>query len=121
MPRSLIQLYALTVCFATLMCLVVVLGLGCYDLVRIAAPGFTVQEYMLWQSDEHFLTYHPDKKNLPEKERASLREQYRLAALHFERRSALQRFVFEGIILAIDVVVYAVHWRIAQRANPAGR
>jgi hypothetical protein len=119
MPRSLIQLYALTVCFATLMCLVVVLGLGCYDLVRIAAPGFTVQEYMLWQSDEHFLTYHPDKKDLPEKERAVLREQYQLAALQSERRSALQRFVFVSIIATIDVVVYALHWRLARAAEPA--
>lgn len=121
MGRSLIQLYALSVCFASLMCLVVALGLAMYDLVRISAPGFTVQEYMLWHSDEHFLMYHPDKKDLPPAERAALREEYRQSALSAERRSAQQRFVFESIIILIDIVVYAVHWRIARIEVAPGR
>jgi hypothetical protein len=119
MPRSLIQFYALTVCLATLMCLVVALGLGLYDLVRIAAPGFTLQEHMVWLSDENYLTYYPDKKSLPAKELAAHREQYRQNAITSERHSAQQRAVFIGIILAIDVVVYALHWRIANRLAPA--
>jgi hypothetical protein len=117
MARSLIQLYALTVCFATLMCLVVALGLGIYDLIRIAAPGFTVPDYMRWQSDEDFLRYHPDKSELPEEDRAALREKYRQTALEVERRSALQRLVFVAIIVGINDVVYASHWLIAKSAE----
>src|SRR5688572_27003955 len=116
MPRSLIQLYALIVCFFTLMCLVVALGLGLYDIVRITAPGFTLQDHMVWQSDEHFLMYYPDKKNLPQHELAAWRKQYRQNALVSERHSAQQRAVFIGIILAIDAIVYALHWRIANLA-----
>ena len=115
--RSLIQLYALAVCFATLMCLVVALGLGIYDVVRIVAPAFTVQDSMLWRSDEHFLMYNPDKKDLPPDERAALREKYRLEALDTERHSAQQRLVFVAILLAIDAVVYAIHWSIARRTE----
>jgi len=118
MARSLIQLYALTVCFATLMCLVVALGLACYDVIRIAAPSFTVPNYAALQSDEYYLMYHPDKKDLPKRELTALREKYREDALQEERHGAQQRFVFEAIILVIDVVVYAVHWRIARRAEP---
>jgi hypothetical protein len=118
MARSLIQFYALTVCFATLMCLVVVLGLGGYDLVRIAAPSFTVPNYIALQSNEYYLMYHPDKKDLPEREQTILREKYRLEALHQERHSAQQRFVFVAIIATIDMVVYALHWRLARAAEP---
>lgn len=118
MGKSLLQVYALTVCFATLMCLVVALGIGIYDVVQVASPGFTVQEHMLWQSDEHFLLYHPDKKGLPPDELKSLREQHRQAAMETERRGALQSLVFMGIIIAIDVAVYAVHWTMACRFDP---
>ena len=115
--RSWIQIYALTVCFATLMCLVVALGLGMYDVVRIALPAFTTQDSMLWRSDEHFLLYHPDKKVLPAAERAALRESDRQVAFEVERRSAQQRLTFIAIILVIDTVVYAIHWRIARRTE----
>ena len=115
--RSFIQLYALAVCFATLMCLVVALGLGIYDVVRIAAPAFTVQDSMLWRSDEHFLMYYPDRKDLPPAERAALRENYRLEAVETERLGAQQRLAFVAIILVIDAVVYAIHWNIAGRTE----
>jgi hypothetical protein len=115
MGRSLVQLYAVSVCFATLMCFVVALGIALYDVVQIAAAGFTVVNYMLWEDDEQFLAYYPDKKELPEAERRALRGQYRQDALELERRTALQSLVFMGIIIAIDVSVYLVHWRIATR------
>ena len=118
MARSLIQAYALAVCFAALMCLVVALGIGVYDLVQIAAPGFTLPQYELWESNEQFLTYHPDKKELPPQEIAQLRAAYRESALAGERRLATQSLVFVAIIILIDVAAYAVHWRMARRREP---
>ena len=41
----------------------------------------------------------------------------RLDAVEAERRNAAQRLVFLGIIIGIDVVVYAIHWRIARKAE----
>ena len=118
MGRSLVQLYALAVCFATLMCFVVALGIGLYDVVQISAPGFTVQSYPAWEDDEQFLAYYPDKKDLPVAERTALREEYRRKGLESEQHTALQSLVFVGIILAIDVAVYLVHWRIARKLEP---
>lgn len=114
MARSFIQAYALTVCFSALMCFVIALGLGLYDVVRITNPAFTIADQMLWQNDEHFLLYHPDKKDLPPLRLASLREEYRQMALTAERRGAQQRLVFVAIIAGIDVVVYAFHWRLGR-------
>ncbi len=119
MPRSLIQVYALTVCFCTLMCGVIALGVAAYDVVRIAAPGFTItSSYGAWNSDEQFVLVYPDKKGLPPEEIASLREKYRHEALAYERKTGQQGFVWAFIILAIDAVVYAIHWRIARRTEP---
>ena len=119
MPRSLIQVYSLTVCFCTLMCGVIALGFATYDLIRIAAPGFTItSSYGVWESDEQFVLVYPDKKGLPPAELAILREKHRQEALAYERKTGQQGFVFAFIILAIDGAVYAIHWRIARRAEP---
>jgi hypothetical protein len=117
MGRSLIQIYALCVCFATMMCLIVALGVGLYDLVQVAAPEFTMQSLPYYHSNEQFLQYFPDKKDLPpgEVERAR-REMYRDAIVQ-ERRGAMQSGVFAAIILVIDIVVFAVHWGIARKAE----
>jgi hypothetical protein len=120
MARSLIQAYALAVCFAALMCLVVALGIAGYDLIQIAAPGFTLQPNPWWESNEQYLIYHPDKKELPPQEIARLRDADRIAAIAGERRQATQSLVFVSIVLLIDVVVYIVHWRMAKRREPIG-
>jgi len=117
MRNSAIQFYALAVCFSALMCLVVALGVGIYDIIQISAPEFTMQQ---WQSDyyksnERFLASNPDKKELPQAEVSELREGGYRDALAAERHSAKQSAVFITIILAIDVVVFAVHWRLATR------
>jgi hypothetical protein len=117
MVRSLIQLYALTVCFFTLMCFVVAVGFGLYDIVRIAAPDFTLQQYLTYESNEQFLVYFPDKKGLPNEEITRLRDVARQHALVAERKGAAQSLVFAAIIIVIDIVVYVVHWAIAKRAD----
>jgi hypothetical protein len=119
MFRSLIQVYALTVCFCTLMCGVIALGVAAYDVVRIAAPGFTMANtYGAWDSDEQFVLVYPDKKGLPLAEISAFREKYRQDGLAAERKTGQQGFVFAFIILVIDGAVYTIHWRIARRAEP---
>lgn len=113
--RSLIQIYALAVCFATLMCFVVALGVGLYDVVQLTAPDLTLQHYQPYQSNHTFVQYYPDNKQLPDDEMTELREQGLRQALDGERRAALQSAVFVLMIVAIDVVVFAVHWRIAKQ------
>ena len=117
--RSLVQVYALAVCFATLMCLVVALGVGLYDLVQIAAPDFTLAYYQPYESDAAFARVYPDEANRANNELTQLREQTLADALRAERRAAMQSLVFVAIILAIDLIVFGVHWRIAKRERPA--
>ena len=62
MSRSPISLYALAVCFCSLMCFMIALGIGIYSLVRIAAPQFTLAQNPGTYTDEQFLQWYPDKK-----------------------------------------------------------
>jgi hypothetical protein len=119
--RSLIAIYALAVCFATLLCFVVALGIGLYDIVQIGAPRFTLQGDQPYQSNEAYLSYYPEKKGLPAEEIARLREQGLREVARAERRAALQSGVFVLIVVLIDVVVFAVHWRIAKNEQSSGR
>jgi hypothetical protein len=117
--RSLIQIYALAVCFATLMCFVVALGIAIYDAIQIAAPGFTAVYYEPYYSNDAYRQYFPNTEGKSDDEITRAREQAFDTALHAERRGAMQSAIFAFIILVIDTVVFAVHWRIAKRAQPA--
>lgn len=115
--RSLIQVYALAVCFCALMCLIVALGFGLYDLVRIAAPGFTMNQYWNFATNEQYIQSHPEHKEIPEAELTQFREAANQLSSQGERRAAGQSLVFATIIVLIDAVVFGVHWSIAKRVE----
>lgn len=120
MKKSLLEIYALAVCFVTVVCFVIALGIGLYDLVQLSNPEFTLSSYEFerHQSNEAFTRNWPKDKELPSEEELTKRrkQSYSLALLS-ERRSALQSLVQVFIILVIDVVVFLVHWRLAKRAR----
>jgi hypothetical protein len=45
MKKSIVEIYALAVCFATIVCFVISLGIGLYDIVEITNPEFTMKSY----------------------------------------------------------------------------
>jgi hypothetical protein len=123
--RSFIQVYALVVCFCALMCFVVVLGIGIYDVVEIAAPEFTLSDATALYDAYQAATPNGAPKDAPndapkqtEAELAALRAQQHELSIQYHRQAALQSLVFIGIICAIDLVVFGVHWRIAKKSDP---
>ncbi len=111
--RSLIQVYALLVCFCALMCFVVALGIGAYDVIEIAAPEFALQDATaLYESYQ--VAPDPKDARTPEQIAAAKAEQHRQAVL-YTRHGAVQSLIFIGIVCGIDVVLFAVHWSLARR------
>ncbi len=96
--RTPIQIYALAVCFAALICFVITLGILAYDLVQISVPEFT---------------YNPPSfsVDLPPKPGTN---QYEEAIMN-ERNRATRSLVQTSIILLIDLGVFIFHWRVANR------
>lgn len=117
MGRSLLSIYALAVCFCTLMCLMIVLGLGAFSLVRLAAPEFTLADHTWAHSDEQYLQWYPAQQHLTPVQLVEAREKTRQAAVQYERRGVARMLVYTLIIGAIDSVVYALHWRLAKSAE----
>jgi hypothetical protein len=109
MHTSPIQWYALAVCFAALMCFMVALGVVAFDVVEFTNPELTNSQLTAYATRERFVHLYPDKRDLapPQQEVARLFER----ALYVEsiQHAARQSLIFTGIILVIDVVVFALH------------
>lgn len=115
--RSLIQIYALAVCFCALMCFVVALGVGAYDVIEIAAPEFTMQSATALY-DSYQVAPDPQETRTPEQIAAARAEQHR-QTVAYARHGAVLILIFIGIVCAIDMVLFAVHWWIARREAKA--
>lgn len=126
MKRSLIEIYALAVCFICVVSGAVSFGVGVYDLVQVSAPGMTLPgwEYSRHQSNDNFAAgrrMEEGGRPLPEDEGelTRLREQSYRIALEAHRRDAQQSLVVVAITLAIQGLLFALHWRIARRSRAA--
>ena len=135
MKKSILEIYALAVCFVALGCLVIALGIGVYDLIQIANPEFTLNayEYERHQSNQAFRGspgralrgFAPgipvEPRQRPDEEITQQREESYQAALRSERRRGMQSLIRIVIILVIDVLVFVPHWLLVRRTNVASR
>lgn len=123
MKKSLLEIYALAVCFVTIICFAVALGVGMYDFLEMAKPELTLKsyQYQKHQTNEAFTRSWSKKKRRPgEKEITRIREKSYEVALEAERRDAVQSFIRVLIIMIIDLVIFLIHWRLGQRARGSG-
>jgi hypothetical protein len=126
MKKSILEIYALAVCFATIVCFVVALGVALYDVIQIANPEFTLSSYeynrhqsndAFWNNCSQYDSKDKDKKRPPEDELTKRRMEGYRQAVQSERRNAFQGITMASIIILIDIVFFVVHWRIARRAR----
>lgn len=132
MKKSILEIYALLVCFVTVCCFVICLGIGLYDIIEVTNPEFTMNATVFerFQDDE---TYKDNleqlKKNLPDggesmpkhsdEEITQKRKKGYEIELRSEKRKAVQSLVQIIIILCINTVIFILHWRIAKHAREA--
>ena len=131
MKKSMLEIYALSVCFVTLVCFVIALGIGIYDLIQIASPAFTLNayEYERHQSNQAFgrspriemrglapgVSIEPTEPSAVEL--TQQREESYQAALRSERRRGIQSLTIVGIVMVIDLCVFGVHWLLSKRTR----
>ena len=126
MKKSILEIYALAVCFATIVCFVVAFGIALYDVIQISKPEFTLSSHVynrhqnndaFWNSCGQYDSKEKDKKRPAENELTKSRMESYQQALQSERRDAFQGITQATIIILIDVLFFVVHWRIARRAR----
>ena len=123
MKKSILEVYALLVCFVTLCCFVISLGIGLYDAIEIVNPEFTISafEFERHQTNEAYLKstskYDENVKDLTEDAIKEKREHSYNLELKSEKREGFQSLIQVLIIMLLDIVVFLVHWKLAKHAR----
>ena len=126
MKRNVLEIYALAVCFFNVACFVIVFGMAVWNVVSIAAPQFTMNNYE-WQQFQSDDTYSkqlsmghgcnkdyvvPTGQALTDARVKALND-----ALASQRHGDISSLIHNIIILLINVVVFLAHWKLASRAR----
>jgi len=135
MKKTILEVYALAVCFFTVACFAVALGFFIYDVIGIANPEFTLPhwEYTRHQTNDEFWGpseftpprfipgMEPAGQERVRPDAAELTTQ-RLASyarvVANERRENTQTVVKSAIVIFIDMLVFFIHWIIVRREVP---
>jgi hypothetical protein len=130
MKKTALGVYALAVCFVTVICFVITLGIALYSAVQIARPEFTLtgSDYTAHQTNDAYWNgcsgdrycggSDERKKDRPgEAELTQQRTASYTRVLANEQRDGAQVLVKSLIVVFIDMAVFAFHWFIARRAS----
>ena len=127
MKTNIFLIYAYLVCFVTLSCGAIFTGIILYDIVEISVPEFMMsevdkQKYLDEQNYIETKKIQPDdKKNTHEiysdEEITEIRTWDYKSAIDRERNNAIKSIIQSLIVLVIDLVLFFVHWRVAERAR----
>lgn len=127
MRKSILEIYALTVCFFAVVCFVFVSALAIHDAVQIVSPQFTLSRhhYERYLSNESYIraTYpsaaqaEATLKVLPREEITRLRLSELKRTLRVERHDGQLNLFKMLIVLVVDAVAFAIHWKIGQVAR----
>jgi len=138
------RIYALAVCFASVLCIAISTGIGIYDVVQISFPEQTMNSYQYqnYQSNDMFLRSQGYPPNLvinpmmrrhgqataiamqestasaeSEEEITVRRETHLAVAINNVIHDAQNSLIQILIILFISILLFLVHWRFAQKLD----
>lgn len=120
MKKSLLEIYSLAVCFVTIICFAVALGIGTYDILEMSNPEMTLKSYSYQQhqTNEAFTrNWSKDKERPSEDKITELRMESYKVALEAEKRDAVQSFIRVLIVIIIDIAIFFIHWNLAKRTR----
>jgi hypothetical protein len=109
--HPLIQKYALSISFLTLLCMVITLGVALFDIVQIAAPQLTnvPEPYTITTTSANINEGEAPAISMETDSKVHERE------IQFERQSATKSLIQALIILLIDVGLFIPHWKLSNR------
>jgi hypothetical protein len=138
MDNPYVRVYALLVCFFSIICLTISTGMGLYELVKIADPELTLSPYRYQhlESDASYrrLNYpagviNPAYPSMPKHDEsiskmtaekiAEAREKERDNLIAAERKQAIASLIRLFIVIIVTSPVFYIHWRIAGKPLPA--
>lgn len=125
--KSKLEIYALAVCFSSVVCLVIASGIFGYAVFEILAPKMTMSSYQYnrYQTNESYWkdTKPRCSKKDKETERPNDEEltKQRLEAfsrvVEGEKRKGFQSLIRSLIFILVGTVVLFIHWRLAKTSR----
>lgn len=125
--KSKLEIYALCVCFASVISLVISLAIGSYSIIEISAPSLTMNSYQFdkYQSNEaYWKTSKPyckenceEVKELSEGDITRKREADFALAKASESRSGAQTLLKSVLFIFFSFVAFAIHWKLAKKCR----
>lgn len=129
MKKTILEVYALAVCFVSIICFVVCLGVAGYSFVQIAKPDFTMRSYDFdhYQSNDTYWKMKEGRGGCSKEDKPTIRPseseltKQRTEAFSLEKaseqRDGEQTLVKTLIIMLVDALAFLIHWRIARSAR----
>lgn len=126
--KSKLEIYALSVCFAAVVCLAISMGIAGYSIFQITAPVLTMNSYKYdkYQTNE---SYWKSKASCSKEEKAESKPgeealtKQRIEAFSIEVKG-VQREGFQALIqcfmfILVSSIALLIHWKIAQKSRVA--
>ena len=124
MKNTILKLYAYLVCFITLSCGAIIFGVGMYDVVEIAVPGYMLPDKIVQGHNDNksFIHYH-FKSNLYEyltdEQITTQRLKSLEKAIGDERNNAMRGLIIAFVVLLINIGIFYVHWPMVEKRQVA--
>ncbi len=118
LSKNLLRLYALAVCFVSVIVFSISFGVGVYDVLQVNLPETTLSswQYDRFQSNANFIRDWPPEKAVPDDETlARLREEGYRIAIAGEARNAKQSLIQAIITMLIMVALFLIHWKLSRK------
>jgi hypothetical protein len=128
MKKTILEIYALAVCFVTVTCFIICLGIFGYSLIQINKPEFTMHSYVYdqYQSNDayrkecrsRYCSDEDKKEPRPSEEKITKQRLEAFSiALKSEEREGYQTLVKTLIIMLADASAFFIHWIISKKAR----
>lgn len=121
MKKTILEIYALAICFTALIFLLVHASEGLYNLIGLAKPDLTVSSYTYssHQSNDRYRESccKKDKVRKNEKTITRLRLESYDIVLRSEARIRLQKLIHNLIYVLFSSIVLFLHWKIGNFAR----
>ena len=124
--KSKLEIYALAICFTSVICLVISFGIGGYVIVTIGAPEFTMNSYeykKFTSNDAYWENINSCYKDEKCKDRPSEdvltkeRNESKAIAIKEEKRTGMQLLIQCLIFITASGVALYIHSKIAKQAR----
>ena len=119
---SLLEIYALAVCFASTLVILFNGAMSLNYMIRIANPNLTVSSYEYDRSltDEAYLRNWPTGRPLPDPATVPrLRAEAFDAALRSERQNGRRDLIESLTYVIAGLIAFGIHWVLAKRIRSA--